>query len=127
MDAIRLATAQEIEGIKRGSDLNAQSTVIAFDRKGGQSDIAVIRQVTELDPVYYAPETDDRRKALFIWSVENAMRLMGLGAYYFNMPVADEKWQHVVETWGAERLSPGPEYRYIRGLASADKTADQRQ
>lgn len=116
MDAIRLATSSEVEQIKQKAALNAQSTVIAFDRKGGEPDLAVLRQVTELDPVCYAEETDDRRKALFVWAVENAMRLMGLGAYYFNLAASDEKWQRVVESWGAERLSKEPEYRYIRGL-----------
>lgn len=116
MDNIRLANAQEVESIRLRSDLGPTSTVVAFERKEGPSDLAVIKQVTELDPVFFAPETDNKRKMAFVWALETAMRVMGLPAYYFNVAVSDEAWNSVVKTWGAERTSPSEEYRYVKML-----------
>lgn len=116
MDNIRLATIDEVESIRLKADLAPASTVVAFERKDGPSDLAVIRQVTELDPLICAEQTDGRRKALFVWALENAMRVMGLPAYYFNVAASDASWNKIVQEWGAERTSPSEEFRYVKLL-----------
>lgn len=120
MDKIRLATEQEVEGVRTISNLCPPYSVFAFDGQA-QPDLAVYRMAPELDPVMWAPETSDRRKMLFIWAIENGLRMMGtVPHYYFQVSAEDTpeatKWRHVVETSGAERLSPTPQYRYIKSL-----------
>jgi hypothetical protein len=112
MESVRLATAEEIEGIKAKADLGPGCSVVTF----GGTDFAVVRQLTELDPVFFGDETNDRRKAAFIFALETAMRFMGIPAYYFNVKTDDEKWQHVAKTNGAEQVSPTPELRFKKVL-----------
>lgn len=116
MDNIRLATVEEVESIRLKADLSPTSTVVAFERKDGPSDLAVIRQVTELDPLICAEQSDGRRKAMFVWALENSMRVMGLPSYYFNVAASDTAWNKIVLEWGAERTSPSEEYRYVKLL-----------
>lgn len=117
MDSLRLATPAEVEKIQAQSELVPGSTVFAFDSKLGEPDVAVLRPVLELDPVYFAPTSNDRRKALFIWALENGFRMNGgIPRYYFNIATTDEEWAKVVETWGARRVSKSPEYRYVKNL-----------
>jgi hypothetical protein len=116
LDNLRLATREEVESIRLKSDLGPTSTVVAFEHGAQPSDLAVIKQVTELDPVFFQDASDTRRRVLFIWALENAMRIMGLGSYYFQVPVADETWIKNIEGWGAERLSTEPQFRYTKLL-----------
>jgi hypothetical protein len=118
MDKLRLATAEEVQAIHATSDLGPGSSILAFDcEKTGRPDLAVFKQVSELDPVLFQPDTSTRRRALFIWALENSLRLMGTPpAYYFNVLVDDEEWQKNVESWGAIRVSTAPEYRYKKVL-----------
>ena len=118
MDNIRLATPEEVESIREGSDVTPASSAFAFENAtGSRPDFAVFRLAQELDPVIFAPETGDRRKLTFIWALENGMRMQGnIPGYYFNIAVADENWQHIVEHHGAIRVSGQPEYRYWKKL-----------
>ena len=116
MDTIRLAKPEEIEAIKQGSDIGPGCSVFAFG-EGATADYAVFRMAPELDPVKFAPSTNDRRKHLFVWSLENGLRMTGtVPWYYFNVAANDAAWQHVVETNGAERVSSEPEFRYVKRL-----------
>ena len=128
MDHVRLATPAEVEGLREGSDLSGPCTVFAFGQPSQekQPDFAVFRMAPELDPVYFAPQSDNRRKAMFIWALENGLRMMGtVPHYYFNIAASDTTWQHVAETSGAKRVSAGPEYRYSKVLMEPLDEHDQ--
>lgn len=112
MKKIRLATKEEIDAIRDKADLDFTQAVWAFPHNDGAADIAVERFVPELDPVIFAPATDDRRKAMFIWGMENIFLGRNVAAYYFNVDAKNEKWINVVKSWGAEQLSPNPELRF---------------
>lgn len=118
MDNLRLATAEEIAKLQLTSDITPQTTVVAFDNaQTGQPDFAVLRQVFEVDPMLFADGTNSRRKAMFVWALENSFRIMGTPqAYYFNVLASDETWQGVVKTWGAEQISAAPELRFKKLL-----------
>ena len=111
MEDIKLATPEQVERIRLESDFSAQSAVLAMGE-----DLAVVKQVTELDPIFFAPDTGNSRKALFVWGIQNWMRLNGVPAYYFSVNAEDEKWQKVVTTFGAERVSKIPEIRFVKVL-----------
>lgn len=106
LEKIRLATPEEIEEIAPSADLTPMCRVM----KMGEM-TAVWRVANELDPVFYA-DAPDPRKVKFIWGIENIMKGAGLTEFYFNVPVGDEKYQKIVEHFGAQRTSKEPEYRY---------------
>lgn len=112
MEAVRLATVEEIESMKANADLGPGCSVVTF----GGKDFAVVRQVTELDPVIFATETNDRRKAAFIFALETALRFQGCPAYYFNIKADDEAWQSIARHNGAEPTSQAPELRFKKVL-----------
>ncbi len=115
MESIRLATPEEIESIKDKADcLGQETTVAAFPGKKG-TDFAVIRKVTEIDPMLMTNDSGNRR-ALFAWSLENALRLMGVPEYYFNVNSEDVAWLKIVEKWGAKRIHKGLEIRFKKVL-----------
>jgi hypothetical protein len=113
VDKVRLATETEVATIRDTSVLTDRSSVFAFG--DADPDLAVFRYQMELDPVYFAATTDNRRKAMFIWALENGLRMMGTVPHYcFNVAADDTTWQKVVENWGAERLHDTPQFRYIK-------------
>lgn len=117
MEALRLATPEEVAKISDGMDLTVNSTVVAFPKKNGEPDLAVLRQCMELDPVIFSEGTDDRRKAMFVWAIESGLKIMGIvPEIYFNIDTADEKWQHVIENFGGVRTSKVAEFRYKKSL-----------
>lgn len=65
----------------------------------------------ELDPVFFNGASNSKMY-LFMWGVENLMRGAGNNELYFNVAVADEKFQQIVENLGAKKTSREPEYRY---------------
>lgn len=116
MEPVRLATEAEIKAIVKESDLTPASSVVAWGPEGN-ADLAVLRQVSEIDPIYFREGCEDRRKLMFIWAIENAFRILGTpDSYYFNVHVEDEKWNKVLENFGAIRTSTAPEYRYKKSL-----------
>jgi hypothetical protein len=116
MDNVRLATAEEVEAIKERANLTPTSTVYALG-SGEKLDLAVIRQVVELDPVFFHENSSTERRKLFIWGLENGLRMMGIPEYYFNVHADQERWRAIVEKDGAELTSLAPEVRYKKRLS----------
>lgn len=116
---IRLATAEEIERIKEGSDLGTASAVLAFDQ-GPEAHVAVIRTVVEVDPVFYVKDSTTSQKARFIWGLEERLIGANVAHYYFNVPAEDEAYAKIVREWGAVQQSKGPELRFGRSLINVD-------
>jgi hypothetical protein len=111
MEAIKLATPEQVENIKATSDLNPESAVLSF-----RDNLAVVKKVTELDPIFYGPDETRQHKMLFAWGIENWLRLNGVPAYYFHVSAADETWQKNVETFGAIRCETEPQIHYKKVL-----------
>lgn len=126
MDAIRLATPEEIAGIVKTSDLDVRipTQIVAFDNhQSGKPDLAVVKQVFELDPVVFAEGTSNKRKALFMWSMMNHLRLNGIPVVYFSIAAGDAEWQQNAQNFGVEQISPQPELRFKMTLAAPDNGA----
>jgi hypothetical protein len=111
MDDIVLATKEQIDAIAAKSDLGPTSVIYAMGK-----DLACIKTVVEMDPVYFDAESAPARRAMFIWGLETAMRASGAYAYYFDVPIGDDKWLHVVKTHGGEQISEGPVLRFKKVL-----------
>lgn len=111
MEPIKLATPEQIEKIVAISDMNSESAVLSF-----RDNLAVVKKVTELDPVFFGPEENTQHKMLFAWGIENWLRLNGVQAYYFNVSATDEVWQRNLEKYGAIRCSAQPDIRYKKVL-----------
>jgi hypothetical protein len=115
MDRIRLASEAEVASIAEKAWLTPPATVLAFGEE--KPDLAVYRMAPELDPVYFAEDSNTKRRAIFVWGIENGLRMQAVFPhYYFNVAVADKAWQEHVEHWGATRVSGEPEYRYLKRL-----------
>lgn len=112
MDAIRYATPEEVEAIASTSDLTSGSQVITY----GGKDLAVIRQCVEIDPMHFHPDSRTMRRLQFAQNLETWLRLQGVKEIYFNVPVADEAYIKVLETWGATPTSKEPELRFKKVL-----------
>jgi hypothetical protein len=114
---IRVATEAEIERAKNGSDMGGEPfAVYAFDNKAGEADLAVVKNVIEVDPVFYAPSTNDVQKVRFQWGIEE--RLMGAGVFRYacNVRAVDERWRRILREWGFQEQSSEPEIRMVRNL-----------
>lgn len=106
LDKIRLATEQEVAEIAKGSDLTPMSKVLAM------GDMRAVWRITnEIDPMFFGNAADSK-KYLFVWGLENVLRGTGATEFYFNVPVADNQYQKIVEHFGAIQTSKEPEYRY---------------
>ena len=115
MEPIRLATQEEVEKLAETSDLSNATSVVGLG-EGDRAIYAVLRQAFEVDPVVSGPAVNSQRKALFIWGVENALRMQGLKQYYFNVLASDETWRKTVESWGAVPTSVAQEIRFKKVL-----------
>ena len=115
MNRIRLASVEEVESIKDKSDLDTGDVVFALDTQKGVG-LAVRRLCTEIDPMFPGAEWDTRLRAMFTRDLETVLFSQGGTHYYFNVSADDKDWQHVVETWGAEKVSDRPVIRYKRTL-----------
>ena len=111
MDDIVLASPEQIERIRKESDFTPGTAVLAMGE-----DLAVVKQITEIDPVFFDSGSSNNRKLLFMWGLQNWLRLTGVPAYYFQIPAADEQYQAVMQHFGAENTSKQPEYRYVKVL-----------
>lgn len=120
MDDIRLATEEEVKTIAERADLTRGCSVWAMGK-----DLAVVRQCIELDPVFYAEDSSNQRKLVFIWGLMNMLRATGTPEVYFNVPVALEQYRKVVEHFGAEPTSMEPEIRYKKSLFHVEKANQQ--
>jgi len=115
VDRLRLATPEEVEGIKLRSDLQDGCQIVALNTQAG-TPLAVIRLAVEVDPVIFPEGFPDRLKAVFLRDIETHLAAKGTMNYYFNVAASDEAWQAVIKTWGAEQVSPGPEIRFKKAL-----------
>lgn len=114
---IRPATPEEVEKIKKGSDLGGEPfAVYALDNDKGDADIAVVKSVVELDPIWFAATSNGVTRARFVQLLEE--RLMGAGVKRFGCRVkaADEHWLKILEEWGFKRQSSEPEVQLMRNL-----------
>jgi hypothetical protein len=112
---IRLATESEIDGIRDRADLMPGHTqVLALDADSGTPDLAVVRNCIELNPVIYGSATNDMRRARFLYSLEERFLGANVDRYYFMLAADAEHYQKVAESWGAEKVSPHPEIRYLK-------------
>lgn len=111
ISGIRLATPEEVEAIRKDSDLTNATRVLVFD-----NDRAVIRMALEVDPVHFAKDTPKHKRALFLWGIENTLRLEGVPEYYFNVRVEDQEFIDTVKGFGAVQVSRGPELRFKKTL-----------
>ena len=111
MEPIRMATPEEIEAIRTGSEITPLTRVLVCGKQ-----IAVLRPALELDPVIYDGGTGQR--AAFIWGIEGILRATGAETYYFNIPANEEmaQYRNQVEKWGATQVSKEPEFRYRKVL-----------
>lgn len=116
MQHIRLATQEEVEKIRGESDLGQIYTVFARENRSGDTNLAVLKQVVELDPVHYAESSSVLEKTRFVFDLEERMLGAGVQHYYFNIAAEDAGWQKVVKEWGAVQQSHGPELRFGRSL-----------
>jgi len=114
MDAVRLATPEEIQAmdIQNSGDLSFASSVFTF----GGKDFAVVRQCFEIDPMYFAPDSTRKRKLIFGMNLETILRFQGVKEVYFNVAEENEPFRDVLETWGAQPISMTPEIRYKKVL-----------
>lgn len=112
IEHVRLATQQEIDEIADKSDILPGKTQVLA--KGAIR--AVVRFPVEVNPIIWGDGTTDKERVAFVYAMEERMLGAGFDRYYTQMPCGDEsaKWRSVVENWGFERVSPGPEYRYLR-------------
>lgn len=112
MDEIRYATEEEIQKIAAKADLTPTSKVLTY----GGKDFAVLRTCTEIDPMFYAPESGTHRRIIFAMNLETTLRLNGVREYYYNVPVHDEKYMRIVQQLGAVPTSREPELRFKKVL-----------
>src|SRR6266581_2146581 len=109
MKHIRVATKEEIEQLREKSDYTRECVVYAMDQNPGEPDFVVVKHVFETDPIYFGKRTNDVQKTKFIYALEERLAGGGVDQYYFNVADADQKWQTVIRTWGAQEVSPVPE------------------
>lgn len=115
MNHIRLATEAEIDSIRDKSDiLPGHTQVLALDNKEGGADLAVVRNCVELNPVVYADGTNDLRRARFLYALEERFLGAGVDRYYFQLDAADAHYIKVAKSWGAQQVSPHPEFRMLK-------------
>lgn len=114
---IRPATEEEVEPIKEGSDLTGSTSVWAWPNDKGATDLAVIRQALEIDPVHFAETSGNQRKLMLFWAVCNMLKASGTREVYFNInSEGTEDYQAILEKMGASKLNAKPQYRYKLAL-----------
>jgi hypothetical protein len=115
MKHVRVATPEEIEAIKDKADLMPGHTqILALDNEKGGADIAVVRNCFELNPVIYAEDTNDMRRARFLYALEERFLGAGVDRYYFQLDATKEHYIKVAKAWGAEQVSLQPELRMLK-------------
>jgi hypothetical protein len=117
LEPVRLATEKEIEMLKgTGMDTTFTHTVLAFG-EGDSALYSLIKNVTEIY-TYPMDVMSSKRNLMFMWAMENIMRINGVPAYYFQTSSKEEKelWRKNIESFGAEKTNPEPEFRYRKAL-----------
>ena len=111
MDIIRLATVEEVADKQEVADIVPHSTVVTF----GGKDMAVVRDVREIDFLFDEASTN-QRKMLFLMNMETALRLQGTTELYFSIPAEDSAYLDVMKHWGAEQIKSIPVIRMKKVL-----------
>jgi hypothetical protein len=112
---IRMATVEEVDGIRDRADLIPDNTwVLAMDAERGTPDLAVVKRCVEVNPVIYGTETNDIRRARFLYALEERLLTVGADRYYFQVDATKEDYIKTVKHWGAEQISPLPEFRFLK-------------
>src|SRR5690242_13047709 len=110
---IRVASKEEVESVQERADLTPTSRVWAWPNDKGQPDLAVIRQCTEVDPVFFATTSGNSRKAFFFWGVLNMLKAQGVEEVYFDIDAeGTEEYRSILEKMGARTTTAKPQYRY---------------
>ena len=110
---IRLATPEEVEKIASSADLTPTSAVWAWPNPKGDTDVAVFRQCTEIDPMFFAETSGSQRRVLFIWALLNMARANGVREVYCDVDA--EGFEDYIETlkkMGAEQTTLKPQFRF---------------
>lgn len=115
LQAIRLATPEEIQEIAPHADLTSSSSVYALDSETGKT-FAVVRQCCEIDPIIVQGSDTSRRKLLTVFGLETGLTMLGIPEYYFNVLPEDTEYLAIVNRWGAEKVSTAPELRFKKVL-----------
>lgn len=66
--------------------------------------------------MFFHEESNVLRRRMFIFGIETALRLQGVKEIYFNVPVKDEAYIKVLDTFGATPTSKEPELRFKKVL-----------
>lgn len=114
INRIRVATAEEVASIAEKSDIQP-GLVLALSTPEG-TPLAVIRTVTEVDPMFFPEKLSDRMKAMFIRDVETVLAAQGIQKYYFNVLATNEKMINYSTHYGAVKQSVEPEVRFSKVL-----------
>ena len=110
---IRLATQEEVDKIASKSDLTPTSRVWTWPNEKGDPDLAVIRQCTEVDPIFFGETSGNQRKVLFSWGIFNVLRAMGLTEIYCQVDAEGfEDYIAILEKMGAEKTTTKPQFRF---------------
>ena len=110
---IRLATPEEVEGVKDHSDLTPLSQVWVWPNEKGTPDIAVLRNCLETDPVIFGETSGGQRKALFYWSLCNMLRASGRGEVYFSIDAdSPQEYIDILKKMGGEQTTEKPQLRF---------------
>ena len=114
---VRLATEVEVARIKEGSDIGGEPfAVFALDNNQGEADIAVVKGVVELDPVFFAKTSNSVTRGKFVQLVEERLMGMGIKRFGCRISAADTHWRKILEEWGYKAQSSEPEIQMIRNL-----------
>lgn len=121
MKHVRVATAAEIEHIKKGSDLGGEPfAVYALDNNCGDADIAVVKNVIELDPIHFAKSSNSFTRARFVQLLEERLMGAGITRYGCRVSAADTHWRRILAEWGFREQSSEPEIQLQRNLNGND-------
>ena len=114
---IRPATDEEVNKIRATSDFGGEPfAVYAMENQQGEFDLAVVKNVIEVDPIYYAPNTNDFQKARFQWGLEERLMGAGIHRYAVSPHASDTRWIRIIKEWGFKQQSTEPEIRLYRNL-----------
>lgn len=115
--AVRLATPEEVEKIRETSDLTNATSVWVWPNEGKDSDMAVVRNCLEIDPMHFGKDSGHQRKALWGWTLFNMLRSNGVKEIYFNIDAEGmEDFTSILEKMGASRTTAKPQYRFRMNL-----------
>lgn len=110
---VRPASEDEHKQIAATADLTPTSSVWVWPNEGKDSDMAVLRQCLEVDPMYFAETSGSPRRGMFAWVIMNMLRVQGIKEIYFNVDAeGQEAYVALLEKMGAKRTTDKPQFRF---------------